>query len=578
MVKNLYQRLTLLGVTKELPIEISQRVRLLNIFVLFPILLFVFFIAWGIYSQHFFPAIAASLMLGIISFSLYSNKIGNYAIAKSIFFTSSAISLLIIQNTLDIDFTITGYYFPLIVAFLILYDVKKEWINLSVTFLITIACLIGCFALKGHLLYNYEFTEQQYNISIFMSYSIPFALVLVTLFAMVNINTTSQEILIKAKQDAETAYKAKSNFLSVMSHELRTPLNGIVGATNLLKYEQITQSQKGYLDILSHSSDQMLSLVNHILDFSKIEIGKINLDRNTFNLKTLLVKICQTFESKTTENVKFKINIDESLNKMMVSDDLRLLQILNNLLSNAFKFTAKGYVELNAKLESQKDKNLTIAFSVEDSGIGIKENQIDKIFESFEQADKSTTRNFGGTGLGLSISKQLVELFGSKLVLESTYGVGSIFKFTVDVELGEEIIAEPFKEEIAEQLNGLNILVVEDNAINMMVLTTFLKKWNVSFSKATNGIEALERFQETKFDLILMDLEMPVMDGYTAIKEIRKADTNLPVLAFTAALYDNMSTDLIERGFNDYVHKPFNPQSLFKKLQEYAVRKKTGVN
>jgi signal transduction histidine kinase len=571
MLKNLYHKLTNIGLTAHLPIEVAERVKLLNVFSLFPILTFSFFIVWGIVGQHYFPAGMAGIMLASIFYIFHAQKKGQYGIAKSIFFCVSSLSLLVIQNALDIDFTITGYFFPLIIAFLLLFDVKKEQVNFTLTFLFTVFCLLGCFLLPGHILYTYTFTEKQYNASIIMSYSIPFVLIFKMLFVMVRLNANSQETLVKARQEAEAGYKAKSNFLSTMSHELRTPLNGIVGVTNILKHEQVTASQKGYIDILAHSSDQMLNLINHILDFSKIEIGKIHLDKNTFNVQALLQKIAQTFEGRASNDVKLEVHIDPALHTTVVSDDLRLLQVLNNLLSNAFKFTKQGTVQLNAAITNKNADDITIALAVSDTGLGIKETELSRIFESFEQADNSTTRNFGGTGLGLSISKQLVELFNGRLQVESQYGKGSTFSFTVTMPLSKEMPVCKMDDEKQKDLNKLEVLVVEDNAVNMIVLTTFLKKWNVQFTKATNGIEALEQFSHKKFDLILMDLEMPEMDGYTAITEIRKKDKDLPVLAFTAALYDDMGADLIGRGFNDYVHKPFNPALLFNKLNEYAL-------
>jgi signal transduction histidine kinase/CheY-like chemotaxis protein len=558
MLKNLYHKLTNIGLAANLPIEVAERVKLLNVFSLFPILTFTFFIVWGIIGQHYYPAAMASIMLASIFYIFHAQKKGKYGIAKSIFFCISSFSLLVIQNALDIDFTITGYFFPLIIAFLLLFDVKKEQVNFTLTFLFTVLCLLGCFLLPGHIVYTYTFTEAQYNASIIMSYSIPFVLIFKMLFVMVRLNANSQETLVKARQEAEAGYKAKSNFLSTMSHELRTPLNGIVGVTNILKHEQVTASQKGYIDILAHSSDQMLNLINHILDFSKIEIGKIHLDKNTFNVQALLQKIAQTFEGRVSNDVKLEVHIDPALHTTVVSDDLRLLQVLNNLLSNAFKFTKKGTVQLSAKIISKQNDEITIAFAVSDTGLGIKETELSRIFESFEQADNSTTRNFGGTGLGLSISKQLVELFNGKLKVESQYGKGSTFSFTVTMPLSKEMPVCKMDDEKQKDLN-------------MIVLTTFLRKWNVQFTKATNGIEALEQFSHKKFDLILMDLEMPEMDGYTAITEIRKKDKDLPVLAFTAALYDDMGADLVGRGFNDYVHKPFNPALLFNKLNEYAL-------
>lgn len=315
----------------------------------------------------------------------------------------------------------------------------------------------------------------------------------------------------------------------------------------------------------------MLHLINHILDFSKINEGKINLDKNTFNLKHTIAKLCRVYLAQNTqESVQFSFEIDDTLDMSVIGDDLRLKQILFNLLSNSFKFTKKGNIILRAKSIKTTIENISIKFSVEDTGIGIKPDQFKKIFESFEQADTSTTRNFGGTGLGLSISKELVKLFGSHLKVESEYKKGSIFYFDIELAINKEVINyETNLSDADKKMTGLNILVAEDNKINMMVLLTFLKRWDVNFTEVTNGSLALKEFKKNDFDLILMDLEMPIMDGYTAIHEIRKLDPNIPVIAFTAALYDNMITDLKQKGFDDYMHKPFNPIDLYNKISKY---------
>jgi signal transduction histidine kinase/CheY-like chemotaxis protein len=570
MLKRAFLKYISIGVKGNLPLEVVQRIKLINIFSIFPTILFLFLIGWGIINKYYQPVILSASMLGLIVFSIWANKHGKFAISKFIFFSTSSLSLLLIQNSLDIDFTITGFYFPLIIAFLLIYNIKTEKVNFFVAILFTTACLIGCFTLPGHVVYEYVLNERQYNTSIIICYSIPFILVFAMLFIMLSINANAQEVLVTARLDAEKATKAKSDFLSVMTHELRTPLNGIIGTTNILKFEEVPQSLKEYINVLSLSADQMLGLVNNVLDISKIEVGKINLDRNTFNLKQLLERICKTFEGKVSNELQFEVQISEPLDAMIISDDLRLMQILNNLLSNAFKFTKKGKVKLSAIISNKNGNNCEVHFAVADTGLGIKESQLSKIFESFEQADKSTTRDYGGTGLGLSISKQLVGLFDSSLSVKSTYGEGSEFSFTIPMEFCTNAKFSNASEIEDSNLEGLNILVVEDNPVNMMVLTTFLKKWNISFTKAVNGLEALEEINANKFDLVLMDLEMPIMDGHTAIKEIRKIDINLPVLAFTAALYENMDADLTAKGFNDYVHKPFSPQALHKKLNDYS--------
>jgi CheY-like chemotaxis protein len=357
-----------------------------------------------------------------------------------------------------------------------------------------------------------------------------------------------------------------------MSHELRTPLNGIIGGVNLLMHEPASLSQRKYYEILQHSSDLMLNLINHILDFSKINEGKIHPDRNIFNLKQMLSRLCRVYEAQNTAgDVAFIYSIDERLDKDFASDDLRLNQILVNLLTNAMKFTKKGSIVFTASVTEEADQQLSILFSVKDSGVGIRQEKLQKIFESFEQADNSTTRNFGGTGLGLSISKELLlKLFDSQLYVKSSYGEGSEFYFTLKLALQVEsaAVTETTVDDVKD-LAGLRVLVAEDNNINMLVLRRFLKKWNVTPDEVTNGVEALAKFNSQEYDIILLDIEMPVLDGYTAIKEIRKMDTEIPVIAFTAAFYDDMQNDLLARGFNDHLHKPFKPNDLYDKLSKY---------
>jgi CheY-like chemotaxis protein/nitrogen-specific signal transduction histidine kinase len=391
------------------------------------------------------------------------------------------------------------------------------------------------------------------------------------MFIIISINSQTHDKLIKAIEDSDMANRAKSAFLSNMSHELRTPLNGIIGGVNLLMHEPATLSQTQYYEILQHSSDLMLNLINHILDFSKIKEGKIHLDRNVFNLKQMLSKLCRVYDIQNKNaDVAFVYNIDERLDKDFASDDLRLNQILVNLLTNANKFTKKGTVTFTASVLEAADQGMKVLFSVKDSGVGIKKEQLKKIFESFEQADNSTTRNFGGTGLGLSICKEPVRLFDSQLNVNSVYGEGSDFYFTVLLALNMESATtnESMADSITD-LMGLRVLVAEDNKVNMLVLRNFLKKWNVTMDEVTNGAEALAKFNSRQYDIILLDIEMPVLDGYTAIKEIRKMDTEIPVIAFTAAFYDDMQNDLVARGFSDHLHKPFKANDLYAKLSKY---------
>ncbi len=377
--------------------------------------------------------------------------------------------------------------------------------------------------------------------------------------------------LITSKEKAEEASRAKARFLSNMSHELRTPLNGVIGITNILLSEQYLESQKEQLDLLKYSSDHMMSLVNDILDYNKIEAGKIELEKSPFNLAAMLDKTSILFHTQAKEkSLQFELKADEELNREVLGDITRLRQVLNNLLGNAIKFTEKGKVKLTASVAKQlSDKQCLIRFSVSDTGIGIDSSKMNKIFDSFTQADANTTRKYGGTGLGLTISRRLLELMHSKLEVESKPGTGSNFSFEMLFECNTQESTAQVNHELYEMASfaDMHVLVAEDNMINMMVVQRILEKWNMHVYKAENGEVALQKMTEQKFDLVLMDMEMPVMDGLTAVAAIRKTNAQIPIIALTAASFDNMHEFLIEKGLNDYVQKPFRPEELHQKIK-----------
>ena len=566
-LKSLYNFVANTGVRHSTRIEDVQRIKLVNILATIPIFIYIFFIVFGIVNNYYFPVYVAVTLTLAVAVGIYFNYTGKQSLAKIIIFSVNSFSILFIYNSLNIDYSILCFFFPIIMAYEIIFDVKRERKYFIPSFLITIFCLITCFILPKGIFYSYNMSEELLKQSIILNYILPFLITIAFLFTIIQIHGETHGKLIKAREESENANRAKSDFLSNMSHELRTPLNGIIGATNLLMYEPASASQKKYYEILQHTSDHMLNLINQILDFSKINESKINLDRNTFNLKHVVTKLCRVLQSQNThEEIQFNFNVDDALDREVISDDLRLKQILLNLLSNAFKFTKAGTITLNANLLQETNNNLHIQFTVIDTGIGIAKDKLTNIFESFEQADNSTTRNFGGTGLGLSISKQLVSLFGSTLKVESELNKGSVFSFNIITELSKAVEINLDAGNQKKDLKGLKILVAEDNQVNMMILLTFLKKWNADYTEVNNGASALEKYNANKYDIILMDLEMPIMDGYTAISEIRKKDKTTPVIAFTAALYDGMAADLQIKGFTGYIHKPFNPKDLYEKV------------
>jgi signal transduction histidine kinase len=383
------------------------------------------------------------------------------------------------------------------------------------------------------------------------------------------------------KARLENSVKVKTRFLSSMSHELRTPLNGIIGTSNLmLEDESISASAREQLKLQLYSSEHMLSIINDILDFSKIDSGKMEFNRQAFDLPGMLQKIAAAFENQfSSKGIEFELLLDEKLADVnVVSDSVKLGQVLNNLISNALKFTLQGKVVLQVIVDDETAGSINVVFKVKDTGIGIKENKLDEIFEGFAQVHADDLkRQFGGTGLGLTISKKLVELFGSSLTVESEFGKGSCFTFSVNFKkqaLVQKPITRPGMPFAETDIRGVRVLIVEDNEINTAVLKGFLLRWGIRVKEAGNGIHALELLKYHQFDLILMDLEMPEMNGYTAVNIIRETDKTIPVIAFTATLLEDMNTLVAGAGFDDYILKPFRPAELKKKIEMFAPHRK----
>lgn len=391
-------------------------------------------------------------------------------------------------------------------------------------------------------------------------------------FQSINMFFRITRSLHKAREEAENASKAKSEFLSMMSHEIRTPLNAVIGLTNFMLLDKPKKHHEDVLDTLKFSAENLLVILNDILDFNKIEANRIEFETVPVNIAELALKLKKVFERVAREkSLDITTTIDESITKPVMGDTTRLSQILSNLISNAIKFTKKGGVEIKIEELRREGNSITLRFSVTDTGIGISQEDQQKIFESFTQASSSVTREFGGTGLGLAITRKLLNLQEVDLHLRSERGKGAEFWFVQTFEMGEEEASFVRKPDVIgeSQLNRANILLVEDNKINILVAEKFLKKWGVFIDVALNGHEAVEKVKARNYDLILMDLQMPVMDGYEASKRIRELGISTPIIALTASAMMGDREKIKKFGINDHVLKPFNPKELQNKLERY---------
>lgn len=383
----------------------------------------------------------------------------------------------------------------------------------------------------------------------------------------------------KAIEKAEKSTQAKSEFLSTMSHEIRTPLNAVIGMSNLLMMGNPRADQKENLEILRFSASNLLAIVNDVLDFNKIESGKVVFENIRFDLTELMNNICGGQIIKANEKgLDFKLMIDEKLNhKTVIGDPTRIAQIIFNLVSNAIKFTTDGYVKVNLTCEEDHNNYMNVRFSVKDSGIGIHGDSLKAIFEPFTQESVTTTRQYGGTGLGLAIVKRLLELKGVQMQVNSKPGLGSEFWFYLNMPIAksESAAAEPalapkIQIDSDNQLKSLHILVAEDNMINTMLMKKFFSKWAIKASFAENGKIAVEMVQQGNFDVVLMDLQMPVMNGFEAATQIRKLDdkhrASIPIVALTASALTDIRERVFDAGMNDYLSKPFKPEELKEKV------------
>ncbi len=389
--------------------------------------------------------------------------------------------------------------------------------------------------------------------------------------------------LLKTKEEAVQARKSKEIFLANMSHEIRTPINGIMGIMHMFKSSDLNPEQKDWLKRLDNASQSLLLIINDILDLSKIDSGMLKIEFEDFSLTKMIEDINRIFKIKAThKNLNFEVIMDEKVPQYIRYDSLRLQQIISNFISNSLKFTEKGKIQLEISITEKSNNSFKLRFSVKDTGIGIKEGSVDKIFLAFEQADDGITKKFGGTGLGLAIVKRLANLLNGQIGANSEYGKGSEFFF----EGWFEVSSQERKDDIKEvptynsfpKFDKMKVLVAEDNDLNSFMLAHMLRSWNCEVDIVKNGQLALEKVDSNHYDLILMDTHMPIMSGFEAIKEIKNSSLpekhGIPIITISASVLEHEQAAAYRAGADGVIGKPFDPIELYQKIVAVTTKNK----
>ena len=542
--------------------------------------------------------VVIALLVAIISYFLNVNELIYFHLATIPIYITSAyiakkgklrIPRLIYFFTLNIAIVVTASYvgkyggveFMLMYALALPYMIfsfKRETHYMLSFSLLSIFFWILLYITDFNLITSFKLDIEiaksiVYPISILTTIS----LVAFQLFYFSYLNSLHSKDVQYKKDEAIEASEAKSSFLSTMSHEIRTPLNAVIGLSHILADKNPREDQIENINALNYSGKLLLNLLNNVLDFSKMQSTKIELDNIPTNLSLATKQIKKIHEANCLKKgITMNLEIDDDIPTVWL-DIVRFNQVINNLVTNAIKFTKEGSVTLSIKKVNQTDKKVTLLTEIIDTGIGIPKDKQETIWEAFTQASSSTNRLYGGTGLGLPIVKSIVKAMNSDVKIESEIDKGSRFYFTIDLEIAssEELNVATEKKEY--HFKNKHVLLVEDNLINVMVCKQILEKEELNVSVANDGLQGVEMVKTSHFDVVLMDIQMPIMDGYTATKEIRKFNKNIPVIALSASVFMEVKDQIEESGMNGFIFKPFNPDDLLSQIDEAITNSQNNI-
>ena len=561
-------KLVNLGVTESLKIEEAQIVRLTNVLALFPIPVYLFYIGYGFFFNQVFSSILASSMIILTAISVRQNSLGRYGIAKIVLIGLNGFSIWVTFNVFNIDYSVLSSFLPLLLCYGFFFDLEREKREFAISAGLTLFFIVSSFLIPRQLLYGIDLAPADAELSNLLHLLFSFVLTALLVYALFRYTRITNSKLIVAREEAEKYSKLQSEFLANMSHEIRTPLNGIIGSSYLLQDTSLTHEQQEYASTIGLSSSMLKEIIDNILDLSKLEVDQIQLEQVEFDLSETLKGVGQMLKPTIKDKpVALKIEIDKGYDRLVRADESRIKQVVGNLLGNAIKFTDEGEITLSMSFTPVQEHSGEFKIRVKDTGIGISEEEQTKLFTRFYQVESSANRRYMGSGLGLVISKNLVELMGGTLSVESTEGEGTEFVVALRLEMLDAIKPPPDELSPApgNRFDQLKILVVEDNEVNQVVMRRMLTKMEFEVAVASDGQEAYDKAIGEHYDLIFMDIQMPGKDGIQSTREIRRYLKSLDspiIVALTANALARDKEQCLSAGMNDYLSKPVSAQDI----------------